>query len=369
MEKARAASLAMTSHLTSGLPLSITSLRPSQYLISYSSFLTQNAASVTSIESALRSLTYIIPGRFRESELLSETLHSSIQLLSLYHDTLLSRAVSRLPPQLRPPPSPQTRYTKYWTAHSPTYKRTAQLLQVLQYTELLIEMGAKRRGGERRRWQVVVMLESIKAICRLILLRSTGSRPLVSPPLPEREDLDPAVFEKTSNDSLLDVSIQSLDSNDSRLALPHTKPYQMPLTSLLLPPLPSPSTPANLTHYLVTHVLTPTDILSPPSLLRTLSTLSSQSAEVLYILRPVVYAFVLAHYTQKGKEGKRDWRPWLVGVALEIAARQIAWREREGEGGVGAWAMTGLETEEVRKRGWGMAWWMARGPFWENVSR
>jgi hypothetical protein len=39
----------------------------------YEHFVSQNASSVSQIESALRSLTYIIPGRFRESEIASES--------------------------------------------------------------------------------------------------------------------------------------------------------------------------------------------------------------------------------------------------------------------------------------------------------
>jgi peroxin-16 len=36
---------------------------PSQWLGMYSDFITKNSSAVTQIESALRSLTYIIPGR------------------------------------------------------------------------------------------------------------------------------------------------------------------------------------------------------------------------------------------------------------------------------------------------------------------
>jgi peroxin-16 len=50
-------------------------------------------------------------------------------------------------------------------------------------------MMAKRRG-EKARWRVVVVLEAVKALCRLILMRLTNSRPLVNPPLPERELLE-----------------------------------------------------------------------------------------------------------------------------------------------------------------------------------
>lgn len=53
---------------------------------------------------------------------------------------------------------------------------------MIQYTELLWEMAAKRKG-EKVRWRVVVLLEVVKAVCRLLLLRLTNSRPLLSPPV------------------------------------------------------------------------------------------------------------------------------------------------------------------------------------------
>jgi peroxin-16 len=31
--------------------------------------------------------------------------------------------------------------------------------------------------------------------------------------------------------------------------------------------------------------------------------------------------------------------------------------------------LTGLEREELKKRGWGMAWWTMRGAFYENITR
>src|ERR1700712_2727907 len=113
-------------------------------------------------------------------------VHSYVQLLSLYHDSLLAKAVARLPNAKKPIPSPHNRYTRFWTQKSPTYRRIALTLQVIQYTELLWEMTAKRRG-EKTRWRVVVLLEAVKALCRMLLLRLTNSRPLMSPPLPERE--------------------------------------------------------------------------------------------------------------------------------------------------------------------------------------
>src|ERR1700742_1959701 len=86
---------------------------PPKWLNMYSDFITKNGAAVGQVEGALRSLSYILPGRFRDSELASESLNSSVQLLSLYHDSLLSRALAH---SLRKAPvhqSPHNRYTRF----------------------------------------------------------------------------------------------------------------------------------------------------------------------------------------------------------------------------------------------------------------
>lgn len=46
---------------------------PSKYGRFYEETIVSNASSIGSIESALRSLTYIIPGRFRDAEIASES--------------------------------------------------------------------------------------------------------------------------------------------------------------------------------------------------------------------------------------------------------------------------------------------------------
>lgn len=43
-----------------------------QWLHLYGDFISKNASAVSQIESGLRSLTYIIPGRYRESDVASE---------------------------------------------------------------------------------------------------------------------------------------------------------------------------------------------------------------------------------------------------------------------------------------------------------
>ncbi|KAK7428077.1 hypothetical protein QQZ08_005316 [Neonectria magnoliae] len=337
---------------------------PPQWLSMYDEFITKNAGQVSQIESALRSLTYIIPGRFRDAEIASESIHSGVQLLSLYHDTLLQKALSRLP--MASIPSAHARYTRYWTQKSGAYRRIAMLLQMVIYTEMLWEMSAKRRGGERSRWKVVMILEAIKAFCRLLLMRITRSRPLVSPVLPEREPIpedktleedEDALAFRSESELMDDVSANGSASEDGlnggsqTLKPPHEREWAMPRTGMSLPSLP---VAGDISSYLLGRVLTADDIKPATKLLNQLQG-SGQGAEMLHILSPLVYAIAMAR-----SDNKKAWTPWMIGLAVEYTARQL--RDR-------GLRTTSLERDEWNKRGWSMGWWALRGACYENVTK
>jgi peroxin-16 len=284
--------------------------------------------------------------RFKDVELASEGLHSGIQLLSLYHDSLLARAVSQIPSLNREKPSPHNRYTKFWTEKSPSYRRLALLVTMVQYTELLWEMSAKRRGAKMR-WHVVIVLELAKAICRLLLLRLTNSRPLLTPPLPERE-IDPA--------SLVDDGCAS----ETESPPPEPAAWKMPRTGMELPNLPNSG---RISQYLLSKVLTAEDVKPPAQLLHRIRG-SGYLAEVLYILRPVVYAVAM----KKFANDRKSWTPWLLGFSLEYAARQMMKRDLESTVPGGLRGLTQLERDELTRRAWAMGWWMVRGSFYQNLT-
>lgn len=288
-------------------------------------------------------------------------VHSFIQLLSLYHTSLLSKVYSRLPTSIpRPTPSLHNRYTKFWSSQSALYRRVAQILQTIQYTELLWEMLARRRG-QQTRWRIVIILESIKAFCRLLLMRLTNSRPLINPPLPERE-VDPriALEQEQGKDP---GQWDGMDQDEIPDSAKEEVNWAMPRTGLSLPTLPETS---DITDYLLKKVLTPDDIKAPKQLLHKLSSLQGQAAEIMWILRPVVYATLLSRY--QGTQ-KSNWTPWLVGVGIEAAARQLAKNDMSSRLAGGLRGATGLEKDEFKSRGWSMGWWALRGAFYENITK
>lgn len=364
----------------------------------YADYVASNAHSVGQVESTLRSLTYLLPGaRLNDSELASESVHTFVQLLSIYHDHLLkkkaqsqSRAVS--PKGATPKPSPHARYTTFWADSSTLYTKVATVLKVVQYTELLCEMMARRRGGERGRLRIVVFLESFKALLRLVLLRLTNSRPVITPPLPQREDfaptehaqedvdefgeedmkiLDPIPFEP--KDVFGESGIPSPPMSDSDKVPINTNAadsFSMPRTGFTMPSMPSPD---SISSYLLEHIITPDDIKPVQQLVHQLTSFTGQAAEILYILRPLIYALLMQRvarrYGYEGSKWKRVWSPWIAGLAIEYFARQLAKHDLALKSPGARAGLSALERDELAKRGWNMAWWGMRGAFYENITK
>ena len=210
-------------------------------------------------------------------------------------------------------------------------------------------MAAKRRG-ERIRWRAVIIIEAIKAFCKLLLLRITKSRPLISPVLPEREPLP----EAPSDEDL------AFANDDSGYASASASPPQsvqdgewtMPRTGMSLPTLPSPG---DISSYLLSRVLTADDIKPAAKLVNQLQG-SAQVAEILHIMAPLAFAVAMA----RSKNKRKAWAPWMIGLAIELVARQL--RDR-------GLRTTPLEKEEWSRRGWALGWWMMRGAFYEKFTR
>ena len=201
------------------------------------------------------------------------------------------------------------------------------------------------------RWRVVVLLEAIKALCRLLLLRLTNSRPLLSPPLPERE-VDPSTLEESTDNAL--ESPPSERSDEAQ--------WTMPRTGLTLPTLPSSS---DISTYLLSKVLTADDVKPPKALLHRVSG-KGELAEVMYILRPVAYAMAMQYWASKNR---KTWQPWVLGVAIEYGARQLAKKDLQERRAGGMRGLTALEKAELKKRGWGLGWWLMRGAFYETFTK
>lgn len=244
-------------------------------------------------------------------------VYSALNVLSLYHDSVLHRSLSSLPPAARPTPSSHARYTLHYTLTSPSYALLSRALALLSYSELLIEMGIQKRLGHEKAEQVVLGIECLKAALRLALMKVTGGRTSVQPPVPERE-VDPGkVLEKYSLPRVVEgeppnariVVAEEMGDNGNGIRRDgefrdhpdfwkgsrtgHSHPT---LASLRPPTLDMPllgdatamGGKEAVKAFLLSKVLTIEEAKRPEDLVRKAKGLA-QIAEVIWILRPLIY--------------------------------------------------------------------------------
>ncbi|RKP07485.1 peroxisome membrane protein, partial [Thamnocephalis sphaerospora] len=337
-----------------------------QLLQRYEEFLLKNASQISSIESTLRTLTYILPGRFHDAELASESLFAGLKLLGLYHDALIVRALATRRHRVidsspatdiseRPPADPLVQHNRYtralWSTDGLT-RRAAIALTVVKATEVTAEMLVRRRLGEEARWRLVLAIESIKALLRVLLLHQGGHRTLVTPPHPLRA-VDPAAVEDAAQEAGVHPGYHR--SNGHQSMPPTTTPIWT--GRRCGKEVPQLATDDEVTDFLLGKVLRPEDVLGPLQLVRVQHGVHLLG-EWITILRPVIYVVALRRF------GLGAWRPWLLSLALELLARAASTAQRDGRS-----ASTELEKSELSRRRRLLFLYLLRSPFYYTYTK
>ncbi|KAI8987954.1 peroxisome membrane protein [Mycotypha africana] len=326
------------------------------YLKSYENFLLKNASQITSIESSLRSLTYFLPGRFHDAELASQALYAAINLIGLYHNSILRRAAQAYAKEegqtgdgFLLEESNFNKYIHFWSNKSKLNATASTALSVLSYTQVLLEMAVMKKFGKKKQWELIATLEMIKVVLRLTLYQTTGQRMTLQPTHSERE-IDP-------------TSLQQQQEQSSQQQQQYQKSHYVgQRTGICIPSLSDtielnqnhfmssgrkhhPSTHStaaytDVTDYLLSKVLTPEKLRKPDQMVQIQKNLSKW-AEVLYIFRPLIYVLCILRY------GKRSWKPWFISFIAEIAS-QIALKKGYDHANQ---RMMPLERHEYMRRG------------------
>ncbi|KAI8099761.1 peroxisome membrane protein [Halteromyces radiatus] len=320
-----------------------------EYLAQYENFLIKNAAQITSFESSLRSLTYILPGRFHDAEFASQAVYAALNLVGLYHNSILRRAAQQKAKELKRPELAQdstfNKYLLFWQQRSKWNHTASTILSILAYTQVLIEMGVRKKWGKRAQWKIIAFLEAFKVLLRLGLLKTTEDRMTLSPTHLQR-DVDPASLEtKTSRTGTYqgERTGQEWPSMKTSFALDQRDKFD------------------DINAFLMTKVLTPEKLRQPPQMTHVLSGLGNVG-EILYILRPLIYVLCILKY------GQRSWKPWIISLAAEIGS-QLALRKAFISSSDGRNIMMPLENQEMSRRVHLIWFNFVRGAFYSRITR
>lgn len=324
--------------------------------------LNKHSATIDTIESVVQAATWLLPDD-ANTELLLEALSALMGVLSVFRDPAVHR-----------PPGSTARNLPGVHVPPPLF------VAVLQQTEVLVEVAAKRFIGGERKWSVLALMEAAKAWARLHTLQQYGGGVLIDNRYPSQRSLwlhgrggraGPAASAEQTLRAL--AAFRQLKAG---VAEPHLPPPGGPLP----PPPPSHAAAlvprgappgrasffsailaagtagqagsgAGLVERCMLRLTSVAHELACDTPLRRSRVLVL--GETLHVMRPLVYCLAVRHY------GRRSWRPWAAALACDLGSRAVLTRH----------VQTDEEMAELSRRRVYLLYYLLSSPAYETGLR
>lgn len=278
----------------------------------YRRWIIENPQLLADVESTVQCLSYFTAGQFNNSTFVSELLYSLSNLIVLFNDLLMC--------------SGKCMYLKFSQFES----KIKIWLTVLEYTETLFEISAKKLWGQSGKWFIITVIQIFKTVLRLLLVHLYKERVTKSPPiqplnrgkLNESDDVKTKAGFRLKRCGTVVRSIR--DTN--------CVPVRMwePLSS-------STSDNDNLNN-------------SP------ISEKNILLAENLYITKP------LLHLGCVFLTGEKQWPPWLLSFAIDLLSLKIYSNEAK------IMSFSKEEEKEFFRRRLALLLYILKSPFYDRYS-
>ncbi|XP_014216627.1 peroxisomal membrane protein PEX16 [Copidosoma floridanum] len=286
-----------------------------QWCEDYKRWIAKNPNLVSDIESTVKYVSFFTAGRLNSSTLASEFVYSLPNLMVLFNDQII-------------------RASRYSELKLPSLQSKLKIwLTVIDYTEALFEVSAKKLWGEAGRWFIISLIQLLKVVMRLILVFRYKERITQTPAVPplNREKLN-------NNNDGMQASKDAFSLKRSGKVI-RTVRSSASQTRTWAPPASTSTVESEELENNVT-----IESLKKSLLI----------AETIHILKPLVHLGCLS------LSGPKNWNPWLLSFLIDLTSLKLFSKET---------SLTGEEREEICRRRIGLLLYILRSPFYDNCSR
>lgn len=260
------------------------------YFGSYKRWVRAHTDALAMVESALSTITWLLPDRFSDNEFTLEGIHTLSNLIGVFHDSILNEN-DRAP------------------------KGASELtlaLNALQQIEVLVELYAVHSGNGRRinRYDALLVVESLKALVRLAIFRKSDGRLMLHGGAEGMFDGGDTDDDDGYGDGDGDGDGRGDRRGDGRGDGRDRTDSKANMVLKAFQAFRESRTPMIKDERLrrIDDLVERTNRLASKRLF---------AGEICFIMRPVVYVGMLRVF------GIRSWKPWLVSLAVELASAEL----------------------------------------------
>lgn len=258
------------------------------------------------------------------STIVSELIYTLSNLLVLFNDRIIEKSKST-----------------YISNDRSKYKLKI-LLTTLEYSEVFIELSAKKLWGERGRWMFITIVQLFKCIGRFVLKFYHHELITQNPPIValDRKNIEKNLAEASAAESVPEM----FDSSNSSFTFKLKRSGRLVRKIEGSPPV-----------YLRSWKPLDPDAVDVPTSIPIVKYKKVTTAEVLYILKPII------HLTSAGFFGINSWKSYSVALFIDLASLNMYKKNIS--------SLTPKQRLELSRRTIQLLLYLMRTPFYEKFTQ
>lgn len=266
--------------------------------------------------SYMRVISYLVPAKIDETNVLSELLFSLSKVLEFSNEVVLGNYVLIIKGESKG-------LLTGW-------------LNILECIEVFLELAAGHRYGEKGKWIVIACIQITKVIIRLLLLLEHKSG-IQSTPLLLDQCTKLTEYESAWNEVCVDDNSKKAKSNY----------FKLESCGRVVRKLQSAPS-------LEDRTWSTDDLCSDNSLPNSELSILQTSAEAMNISRPLI------HLISAYKYGLSSWKPWIFSVMMDTSSLLMMGNTKK---------LSRNEKAELKRRAFLLICYILRSPFYDKVAK